>query len=159
MDIYIYIWKAHCHTLLRALPHTATLCRTLQHALPHTVAVHTATYCCSAAHRCNAALPDTHYRTAAHYRAAAHCRTAAHCRIPAHYSRKLPHTAVHTAIHTTKNIAERTAHKLLCALPHTATRTARTAAHIRSIDINSHINSNKELIFTIHINPYYFKSI
>jgi hypothetical protein len=64
-----------------------------------------------------------------------HCRAAAHFRAHCH---ALPIALTHTAVHT--------ACTLLCALPHNADRTARTAAMPRTA----------AQIRSIHMNSYYF---
>jgi hypothetical protein len=106
--------RAHCHTLPRALPHTA--------ALPHI-----------------AAPPNTHCRTVIHYQA--HCSTATHALLHCHILLSAqPHTAARTACthyrahcHTLSHAAKRTAaHSRVrcCTLPHTAAlphAAARTA--------------------------------
>jgi hypothetical protein len=121
---FVYICRAHCHTLRSAWPNT--LCHALPHtaALPHT---HTLPHCCTAAH-CRT-LPHT----ATH---CAHCRTlrtlphtahiAAHCRAHCHtLPCALPYTTKNTAIH----------YHAHCA--HIAACTARTAARILWIHTNS----------------------
>jgi hypothetical protein len=74
-------FHSHCHTLPRALLHTAV--RTATHTLPRTVPR------CSALLHCRT-LPHT----AAHSGTLPHCWTAAHCSAHCHtLQRALPHTA------------------------------------------------------------------